>query len=42
VDGPCKGASLTPIALAVLDGDICVTGVRLVEEDDEAACEEEA
>ena len=32
---------MTPIALAVLDGDICVTGVTLVE-DDETACEEEA
>ena len=35
VDGPCKGAGLTPVALSVLDGDICVTGVRLVEDDDE-------
>ncbi|OCK53896.1 Rieske 2Fe-2S domain-containing protein [Bradyrhizobium sp. LMTR 3] len=33
VDGRCKG-SLTPVALTVLDGDICVTGVRLVEEED--------
>ena len=40
VDGPCKGESLTPIALAVLDGDVCVTGVTLVE-DDETACGEE-
>ncbi|WP_244608660.1 Rieske (2Fe-2S) protein [Bradyrhizobium sp. SRL28] len=30
VDGPCKGSGLTPVALTVLDGDICVTGVRLV------------
>ncbi|MFG1461896.1 Rieske 2Fe-2S domain-containing protein [Xanthobacter sp. DSM 24535] len=35
VDGPCKGKSLIPVALAVLDNDICVTGVTLVEEDDE-------
>ncbi|MFH0301771.1 Rieske 2Fe-2S domain-containing protein [Bradyrhizobium sp. 31Argb] len=33
VDGPCKGSRLTPVALTVLDGDICVTGVRLVEEE---------
>ncbi|WP_454620387.1 Rieske (2Fe-2S) protein [Bradyrhizobium cenepequi] len=33
VDGPCKGRGLTPIGLAVLDGDICVTGIRLVEDD---------
>ncbi|MGY4229913.1 hypothetical protein ACVMIH_007274 [Bradyrhizobium sp. USDA 4503] len=32
VDGPCKGRTLTPIALTVLDGDICVVGVRLVED----------
>jgi nitrite reductase/ring-hydroxylating ferredoxin subunit len=33
VNGPCKGSDLTPVALTVLDGDICVTGVRLVEDD---------
>ncbi|SFN91502.1 Ferredoxin subunit of nitrite reductase or a ring-hydroxylating dioxygenase [Bradyrhizobium sp. Rc3b] len=33
VEGPCQGSALTPIALAVLDGDICVLGERLVEED---------
>ncbi|WP_076861927.1 Rieske (2Fe-2S) protein [Bradyrhizobium mercantei] len=33
VEGPCKGGELTPVALTVLDGDICVIGVRLVEED---------
>ncbi|KYK43838.1 (2Fe-2S)-binding protein [Bradyrhizobium liaoningense] len=33
VEGPCQGRALTPIALAVLDGDICVLGVRLVEDD---------
>lgn len=41
VDGPCEGKSLTPIALAVLDGDICVTGVMLVEDDEETTCDEE-
>ncbi|WP_235976680.1 Rieske (2Fe-2S) protein [Bradyrhizobium archetypum] len=34
VDGRCKGSSLTPVALTVLDGEICATGVRLVEEED--------
>jgi nitrite reductase/ring-hydroxylating ferredoxin subunit len=34
VEGPCKGDSLTPVALALLDDDICVTGVTLVEEDE--------
>ncbi|WP_407120853.1 Rieske (2Fe-2S) protein [Bradyrhizobium sp. STM 3561] len=33
VEGPCQGRTLTPIALAVLDGDICVVGVHLVEDD---------
>ncbi|WP_342724072.1 Rieske 2Fe-2S domain-containing protein [Bradyrhizobium sp. B097] len=33
VEGPCKGRALTPIALTVQDGDICVVGVRLVEDD---------
>jgi len=34
VDGPCKGRSLQPVALSIVDGDICVTGVRLVEDED--------
>lgn len=34
VDGPCKGKSLTPVALAVLDDDICVVGVKLAEEEE--------
>ncbi|WP_439396876.1 Rieske (2Fe-2S) protein [Bradyrhizobium sp. PMVTL-01] len=33
VEGPCQGRALTPIALVVLDGDICVVGVHLVEDD---------
>jgi nitrite reductase/ring-hydroxylating ferredoxin subunit len=37
--GPSKGHGLTPIALAVLDGDICVTGVTLVEEEEPASGE---
>jgi len=35
VDGPCKGRGLTPVALTVLDNDVCITGARLVEDDDE-------
>jgi len=33
VDGPCQGKSLQPIALAVIDGEVCLCGVRLVEDD---------
>ncbi|VTZ27200.1 conserved hypothetical protein [Methylocella tundrae] len=33
VDGPCKAQSLEPVALAVIDGDICLCGVKLVEDD---------
>jgi nitrite reductase/ring-hydroxylating ferredoxin subunit len=36
VEGPCKGDRLTAVALSVVDDDICVTGVTLVEDDDEA------
>jgi nitrite reductase/ring-hydroxylating ferredoxin subunit len=39
VEGPCKGKSLEPVTLAVLDGDICVTGVILAEDD--AGCLDE-
>lgn len=42
VEGPCKGRSLTPVALTILDNDICVTGVTLVEEDEVLPDEEEA
>jgi nitrite reductase/ring-hydroxylating ferredoxin subunit len=42
VDGPCKGQSLTPVALTVLDDDICVTGVTLVEEEEEPLAEDGA
>ena len=31
--GPCKGEKLTPISLVIDDGDVCVTGVELAEED---------
>jgi nitrite reductase/ring-hydroxylating ferredoxin subunit len=33
VDGPCKDRSLEPIAVAVIDGDVCLCGVALVEDD---------
>ena len=42
VDGPCKGRSLTPVALTILDNDICVTGLTLLEEDEVLADEEQA
>ncbi len=31
--GPCQGQALTPIKLIVDDGDVCLTGVDLAEED---------
>ena len=40
VDGPCKGKGLTPIAVAVLDDDICVTGVALVEDGEDELSED--
>ncbi|MBR0780994.1 Rieske (2Fe-2S) protein [Bradyrhizobium iriomotense] len=33
IDGPCSGKSLQPIALAVVDGEVCLCGERLVEDD---------
>jgi nitrite reductase/ring-hydroxylating ferredoxin subunit len=33
IDGPCKGKSLQPIALAVVEGEVCLCGERLVEDD---------
>jgi len=33
IDGPCNGRSLQPIALAVVDGEVCLCGERLVEDD---------
>lgn len=33
VDGPCRGETLERVPLVVLDGEICVTGVRLAEDD---------
>jgi nitrite reductase/ring-hydroxylating ferredoxin subunit len=40
VDGPCKGAALQRVSLSLLDGDVCVTGVTLVEEDEPLPDEE--
>lgn len=31
--GPCQGKALTPIPLVIDDGDICLTGIELAEED---------
>ena len=33
IDGPCQGKSLEPIALAIVDGEICLCGIALVEDD---------
>jgi nitrite reductase/ring-hydroxylating ferredoxin subunit len=33
IEGSCKGASLEPVAVAVIGGDVCVCGIALVEED---------
>lgn len=33
IEGPCKTRSLQPIALAVVDGEVCLCGERLVEDD---------
>jgi nitrite reductase/ring-hydroxylating ferredoxin subunit len=34
VDGPCKGQGLEPVPVAVIDGDVCVRGIDLVEDED--------
>jgi nitrite reductase/ring-hydroxylating ferredoxin subunit len=36
IEGPCLGKGLEPVSVAVIDGDICVTGVTLAEEADAA------
>ena len=33
VEGPCKGASLEPVPVAVIDGEVCLCGITLVEDD---------
>ncbi|MCA6116871.1 Rieske 2Fe-2S domain-containing protein [Bradyrhizobium sp. WSM 1738] len=32
IDGPCNAKALEPVALAVVDGDVCLCGVKLVED----------
>ena len=34
LDGPCRGLALEPVALVVLDGDICLVGVDLAEDEE--------
>jgi nitrite reductase/ring-hydroxylating ferredoxin subunit len=41
VEGPCQGATLEPVRLAVVDGDVCVAGVALAEDEEEALQEGE-
>ncbi|WP_244978838.1 Rieske (2Fe-2S) protein [Bradyrhizobium pachyrhizi] len=33
IEGPCNGQALEPVALAVIEGDVCLCGVELLEED---------
>lgn len=33
IDGPCQGQNLEPIAVAVVDGEVCLCGVALAEDD---------
>ena len=40
VEGPCKGRSLTPVALSIIDNDICVAGIKLAEEE-QTFCDDE-
>jgi nitrite reductase/ring-hydroxylating ferredoxin subunit len=42
VEGPCKGQSLTPLALSFIDNDICITGVQLVEDDEDLSGEQDS
>ena len=41
LDGPPKGRCLTPVQLEVMDGDICVVGVQLAEEEETSFCDDE-
>jgi nitrite reductase/ring-hydroxylating ferredoxin subunit len=43
VEGPCKGASLTPVPVSLLGEEVCVSGVDLAwdEDEDGPACDEE-
>jgi nitrite reductase/ring-hydroxylating ferredoxin subunit len=31
--GPCRGQNLKPIKVVIDDGDVCITGVKLIEEE---------
>lgn len=33
VDGGCKGKGLEPVAIAVIDGEVCICGVALAEDE---------
>ncbi|MCC8935753.1 Rieske 2Fe-2S domain-containing protein [Bradyrhizobium sp. Arg62] len=33
IDGPCDGQVLEPVALAVIEGDLCLCGVKLLEDE---------
>lgn len=39
VDGPCKGQGLASVAVDVIEGDVCVSGVDLIEDDAEPAAQ---
>lgn len=36
VKGPCEGKAIEPIPLVVVDGDVCLCGIELAEEDHSA------
>jgi len=42
IGGPCNGQSLQPVALVVIDGDVCLCGVTLVEDNRPPAWFDEA
>jgi nitrite reductase/ring-hydroxylating ferredoxin subunit len=35
IEGPCAGARLEPVRLQVVDGDICIAGVTLAEDEED-------
>ncbi|MDO9708928.1 Rieske (2Fe-2S) protein [Paracraurococcus lichenis] len=34
-DGPCRGEALEPVPLVLIDGEICIAGIRLAEDEEE-------
>jgi len=34
IDGPCQGRGLEPVAVSVVDGDICISGITLAEDEE--------